>query len=405
MATINDLFNNLKTLLDKIYVRKQSSSYNASAIVTTDANKNITTTASIPATSVTGLSTVATSGSYNNLSNKPTIPNASTSAPLMDIVNGAVGTGTTWAKADHQHPLSTAYATADHTHNYTNISIADNLTTNDATQALSAKQGKILKDQTYKAYVAVTDNASSDEYKVTIDGVTHTHGVLIVVLNNRSTANNAGCSLNVNSLGAKPIYYHNRAIKKGEFPYRSASFFMYSTWNAFNSGSGAWIMLDDHPKLYDTAKSSGLYKISVDTDGHVSATTNVTANDLPSHSHSASAISISGLDNINNIEDAVNDLYANVTSPSHTHGDITTDGAITTSTVNFANGDVPIVADASASGKLQKGYVPAGYIKDETSANYSGIGLNANNKTQKEINTAIDNKFKAISYNNGRLTM
>ena len=42
---------------------------------------------------------------------------------------------------------STNYASGNHTHsNYVNPTIADNLTTNDATQVLSAKQGKILSD-------------------------------------------------------------------------------------------------------------------------------------------------------------------------------------------------------------------------------------------------------------------
>ena len=53
---------------------------------------------------------------------KPTIPSASSTTPSADVSGGSVGSGTTWAKADHQHPLSTAYAASTHNHALTNIS-------------------------------------------------------------------------------------------------------------------------------------------------------------------------------------------------------------------------------------------------------------------------------------------
>ena len=56
---------------------------------------------------------------------KPTIPSASSTTPSADVSGGAIGSGTTWAKADHQHPLSSAYATSGHSH-YINNSTSDN---------------------------------------------------------------------------------------------------------------------------------------------------------------------------------------------------------------------------------------------------------------------------------------
>ena len=93
------------------------------------------------------LSSVALSGSYNDLSDKPTIPSASSTTPSADTTTGSVGTGTTWARSNHTHPKSSLYAEASHTHSqYVNPTIVDNLTTNDATKVLSAKQGKVLND-------------------------------------------------------------------------------------------------------------------------------------------------------------------------------------------------------------------------------------------------------------------
>lgn len=74
-------------------------SNNASKNVVTDANGKITTEA------------------------KPTIPTASSTIPSADSTSGAIGSGTTWAKADHQHPKSSIYAEA--THNHTKSQITD----------------------------------------------------------------------------------------------------------------------------------------------------------------------------------------------------------------------------------------------------------------------------------------
>ena len=55
-----------------------------------------------------------------------TIPSASSSTPSADVSGGAIGSSSNYAKADHQHPLSSAYATASHTQN---LSTINNVTT------------------------------------------------------------------------------------------------------------------------------------------------------------------------------------------------------------------------------------------------------------------------------------
>ena len=51
----------------------------------------------------------------------PTIPAASSTTPSADTINGSVGTGSTWAKADHTHPQSSIYSDASHTHGKADI--------------------------------------------------------------------------------------------------------------------------------------------------------------------------------------------------------------------------------------------------------------------------------------------
>lgn len=92
----------------------------------------------------------------------------STDTLAADTQNGTRGTSEHYAKADHAHPQSDIYATSSHTHsNYVNPTIADNLTTNDATQVLSAKQGKLLNDNklekvhsSYKGKNVVTNSST-----------------------------------------------------------------------------------------------------------------------------------------------------------------------------------------------------------------------------------------------------
>lgn len=53
------------------------------------------------------LATVATSGKYSDLSGLPSIPNASSATPKA-AGTASAGSGTTWSRADHVHPLQTS---------------------------------------------------------------------------------------------------------------------------------------------------------------------------------------------------------------------------------------------------------------------------------------------------------
>ena len=66
---------------------------------------------------------VVVDGTTGNITfeNKPTIPTAGSSTPSADVSGGEVGSSSNFAKADHQHPLSSAYATASHNHNLTDV--------------------------------------------------------------------------------------------------------------------------------------------------------------------------------------------------------------------------------------------------------------------------------------------
>ena len=68
-------------------------------------------------------------GNYNNLTNKPTIPSASSTVPSADTISGSYGSGTSYARSNHSHPKSSLYAESSHTHTKSQITDFPSLST------------------------------------------------------------------------------------------------------------------------------------------------------------------------------------------------------------------------------------------------------------------------------------
>ena len=112
--------------------------------VGSNANYFLYTTTSGEVTSKQKIGNITTSGAIGSTSGLPIV--TTTSGVLT---TGAFGTG------------SGQFAEGNHTHSsYVNPTIADNLTTNDATQVLSAKQGKVLNDMIGSAITYIVGSGS-----------------------------------------------------------------------------------------------------------------------------------------------------------------------------------------------------------------------------------------------------
>lgn len=83
-----------------------------------------------------------------------------------------------------------------------------------------------------QANVAGTTSA----YTATATGVTLTHGTLLLLYNNVG-ANVASATLDVNGLGAKPLYNQSTAITKSRWPANTTVLVMYNTTLVAN---GCW---------------------------------------------------------------------------------------------------------------------------------------------------------------------
>ena len=110
---------------------------------------------------------------------------------------------------------------------------------------MSSVDKKQLNDLPYYGLNYTNSSSTTSDFTVTINKSgfdTLKHGMIITLLNYKAD-NVDNATLNVNNLGAKPIYYLNRKIKANEFPYKSLSLFMYSTWTSYENGTGVWIMI------------------------------------------------------------------------------------------------------------------------------------------------------------------
>lgn len=210
------------------------------------------------------LAKVATSGSYNDLSNKPTIPSVGNGTITIKQAGTVKGSFTT-----NQSGATTIELTDNNTNTWRGIQ--NNLTSTATDQSLSAAQGKWLNEN--KAPItALTDENLND---IKTPGF-YSSGGSNTVSNKPTGVDNFGLIVFHTAAG---VYYTQILFATG-----SASSGKSYRRHCYNGTWGDWYeeKLTDtvytHPSY--TAKSSGLYKVTVDTKGHVSATTAVTKADI-----------------------------------------------------------------------------------------------------------------------------
>lgn len=107
---------------------------------------------------------------------------------------------------------------------------------------------------------AVTTGTGS-AYTASINGLTLTQSKMIMIFPH--TINTAGATLNVNNLGAKPIYYNGSIVKEGQLPSKAAILLIYDTTIVSN---GAWHCVYSYDTTYENASSTtaGLLKARLD---------------------------------------------------------------------------------------------------------------------------------------------
>lgn len=235
-----------------------------------------------PASMITGLADVATSGDYNDLDNKPTSlpPTAHTHAQsevtgLETALNQKANTSHTHAqdditglatalsgKAAANHNHDTVYAPISHTHAQSEVS---GLTT--------ALAGKAAATHTH-----TLDDVTETTDKKVMTAAERTKLSGIATGANKTTVDSALSSSSTNPVQNKVV---NTALsgKVDKVDGKGLSTNDYTTTEKNKlAGIAAGANAYTHPSY--TAKSSGLYKVTVDATGHVSGATAVTKSDI-----------------------------------------------------------------------------------------------------------------------------
>ena len=111
----NDFTNTYKTKLDNLDTILESKASN------THTHGNLQNDGSIGTSNNVNKNVITDGNGKITTEDKPTIPSASSTVPSADTSSGSYGSGTTYARANHQHPKSSLYAETSHTHTKSEI--------------------------------------------------------------------------------------------------------------------------------------------------------------------------------------------------------------------------------------------------------------------------------------------
>lgn len=205
------------------------------------------------------LATVAISGSYNDLSNKPSIPS---------VGNGTVTIKQNGASKGSFTMNQSGSTTIELTDNNTNTwrDVVNNLTSDSTDKSLSAAQGKWLNEN--KATNTILTNQNLNDIKT--PGF-YSAGGGNTVSNKPSAVEHFGLEVIHKASGD----YYTQIIYTDDKSYRREC--INATWKSWLEEKITDTVYT-HPNY--TAKSSGFYKVTVDSTGHVSGTTAVTKGDI-----------------------------------------------------------------------------------------------------------------------------
>ena len=176
---------------------------------------------SVPWSGVTGkptFATVATSGSYNDLLDLPTIYQPSNSIPLENTENGSAGTGNTFARTDHRHPAQTTIT--GNAGSATKLETSRNITIGGATKSFNGTAnlawtlteiGAAAADHNHDdAYLGINDTA------VSATKLANAINITIGTASPKSFDGSADISWSLSDIGAASIAHsHNYLASTG----------------------------------------------------------------------------------------------------------------------------------------------------------------------------------------------
>lgn len=175
------------------------------------------------------LATVATSGSYSDLTNKPTIPTVN-NATLTIQKNGTnVQTFTANQSTDATADIAVPTKTSDLTNDGSDNTAAYLETDETAYRTTSIPYGECDSTSTSTVFTA------------TVPGVTELRDGVCMWLKNGVVTSASGFTININNLGAKPVY-NNMSAAGRETTIWNANYTMFFVYDSTRVEGGCWML-------------------------------------------------------------------------------------------------------------------------------------------------------------------
>lgn len=151
----NDFTNTYKTKLDNLDTLLESKANN------THTHGNLQNDGSIGISNNINKNVVTDGNGKITTEDKPTIPSASSTVPSADTSSGSYGSGTTYARANHQHPKSSLYAETSHTHDTATLETDGFLSKQDKAKLDNLSYDSSWQEVTFKSgYTRYKDSSS-----------------------------------------------------------------------------------------------------------------------------------------------------------------------------------------------------------------------------------------------------
>lgn len=151
----NDFTNTYKTKLDNLDTLLENKANN------THTHGNLQNDGSIGTSNNVNKNVITDGNGKITTEDKPTIPSASSTVPSADTSSGSYGSGTTYARANHQHPKSSLYAETSHTHDTATLETDGFLSKQDKAKLDSLSYNSGWQEVTFKSGYAKYNNSTS----------------------------------------------------------------------------------------------------------------------------------------------------------------------------------------------------------------------------------------------------
>ena len=175
------------------------------------------------------LATVATTGDYDDLTNKPTIPTVNNATLTIQKNGTTVNTFTANASSNVTADISVPTKTSDLTNDGSD-NTAQYLETDE-----TAYRGASIP-------FGIVDNTStSTVFTATVPGITELRDGVCMWLKNGTVTSASGFTINVNNLGAKPVY-SNMSAASAEGTLFNVNYTFMFVYDSSRVAGGCWVL-------------------------------------------------------------------------------------------------------------------------------------------------------------------